>query len=92
MQMLALKSVLSPCPQVLRPTDKGFRFHAAIPQGARLDYKKQPMSKVAPDPSVPAGGRQKPKSRGVIKKLDDLGSKRKQSGHAVKVSVEGRGM
>lgn len=78
--------------QALRPTDKGFRFHAAIPQGARLDYKRQPMSKVASDPSAPAGGRQKPKTRGLLTKLDDISKRGKQTGRAAKVSVEGRGL
>ena len=78
--------------QALRPTDKGFRFHAAIPQGARLDYKKQPMSKVASDMGGAGGSRQKPKSRGMVKKLDDISKRAKQAGRAAKVSVEGRGL
>lgn len=78
--------------QALRPTDKGFRFHAALPQGARLDYKKQPASKVTQDVNLPAGGRAKPKNRGLLKKLDDVTKRGKQTGRAAKVSVEGRGL
>ena len=56
--------------QALNPRDKGFRFHAAVPQGARLDYQKQPQSRVAADSQSYAGGRQKPRKGGLLKKID----------------------
>ncbi len=78
--------------QALNPRDKGFRFHAAVPQGARLDYQKQPQSRVAADNQAFASGRQKPRKGGLLKKIDDVAKRSKLSGRAAKVSVEGRGM
>jgi len=58
--------------QALNPRDKGFRFHAAVPQGARLDYQKQPQSRVSTDNQGYAGGRQKPRKGGLLKKIDGM--------------------
>ena len=77
--------------QALNPRDKGFRFHAAVPQGARLDYQKQPQSRVQADSHTYTSGG-KPRKGGLLKKLDDVAKRSKLSGRAVKVSVEGRGM
>ena len=56
--------------QALNPRDKGFRFHAAVPQGARLDYQKQPQRRVAADNQGFAGSRHKPRKGGLLKKID----------------------
>ena len=57
--------------QALNPRDKGFRFHAAVPQGARLDYQKQPQSRVSTDNQAYAG-RAKPRKGGLLKKIDGM--------------------
>lgn len=77
--------------QPLKPGDPGFRYHASIPQPARLDYLKRPESAVNVDP---ASLRKGPgKLSGMGKKLKHLNAKKSNAGaKAAKVSVEGRGL
>jgi transcription factor SPN1 len=66
----------------------GFRWHASIPQAARLDYKKRPESLVAADP---VAARKTVKKDKMTKKLEGL-SRSQKLGRAVNLSVEGRGL
>ena len=77
--------------QVLKPGDKGFRYHASIPQAARLDYLKRPDNAVSVDPETLKSranklGKVGKKIQTLNKKYTNAGSK------AAKVSIEGRGM
>ena len=77
--------------QVLKPGDKGFRYHASIPQAARLDYLKRPDNAVAVDPeSLKSRANKLGK---VGKKIQTLNKKYTNAGSkAAKVSIEGRGL
>ncbi|KAL4853818.1 hypothetical protein ACK3TF_005298 [Chlorella vulgaris] len=68
--------------------EPGFRYHAAIPQAAALDYVKAPSSQFAmPEKKGPGGkGRDEHK---LTKKLKGM-SKGNKTGRAAVVSVEGR--
>lgn len=68
-----------------RPGQPGFRFHAAIPEAAALDYVKRPESKV-----VMVEKRQgiKGSEHKLTKKLKTMG--KNAAGRAANVSVEGR--
>ncbi|KAG7668607.1 hypothetical protein Ndes2526B_g03772 [Nannochloris sp. 'desiccata'] len=73
-------------PAALRPGMPGYRFHAAIPQAASLDFVKRPESKavmVEKRAGMKAGGEHK-----ISKKLNAMG--KKGSSRAANVSVEGR--
>lgn len=69
----------------LRPGQPGYRFHAAIPQAASLDYIKAPESKVM---MVDKKGSSKGGDHKLTKKLNTMG--KKVSSRAANVSVEGR--
>ena len=72
-----------------RPGDPGFRWHASIPEPARLDYVRRPESQVALDVSkarrAPEGTLDK-----RLKAINRPG--RAGQARAAKVSVEGRGL
>ena len=76
-------------PKPRRPGDPGFRWHASIPEPARLDYVRRPESQVALDVSkarrAPQGALDK-----RLKAINRPG--RAGQARAAKVSVEGRGM
>mmetsp|Transcript_1679 Transcript_1679/g.4862 ORF Transcript_1679/g.4862 Transcript_1679/m.4862 type:complete len:388 (-) Transcript_1679:304-1467(-) len=78
--------------RALRPKDKGFRYNAAVPQPAKLNYKQQPSSSVAADPVHSGASRKAPALRSdrMVKKLNDLSKRSRQSGTAVKVSIQGK--
>ncbi len=78
--------------QTLKRGDPGFRWHASIPQPARLDYIKRPESKVNVDPASIRGGSSK--ATGMAKKLKQLNAKKGGGGggKASKMSIEGRGL
>jgi transcription factor SPN1 len=69
-----------------RPGQPGFRFHAAIPKAAALDYVRQPESKAAMVHR--RGGGKGGGEHKLTKKLAGLG--KKKSARASNVSVEGR--
>ncbi len=74
---------------MLKPGDKGFRYHAAIPQAARLDYLKRPDNAVSVDPeSLKSRANKLGK---VGKKIQTLNKKYTNAGSkAAKVSIQGR--
>ena len=75
----------------LKPGEPGFRWHAAVPQPARLDYIEQPESKVAVSNREASSSKPKPDRLG--RKLKVLNRKvQAGAGRAAKVSLEGRGM
>ena len=77
--------------QTLKPGDKGFRYHASIPQAARLDYLKRPDNAVAMDPETLKS--RATKLGKVGKKIQTLNKKYTNAGSkAAKVSIEGRGL
>lgn len=78
----------------LKPGDPGFRFSAVVPERAKLDYKRAPVSAVAQDASAGQRGGKAPATQSdrMMRKLDNISKQRKQSGKAAKVSVEGRGL
>lgn len=77
--------------QTLKRGDPGFRWHASIPQPARLDYVKRPESKVNVDPASIRGGSSK--ATGMAKKLKQLNAKKSNAGvKGSKMSIEGRGL
>ncbi|EIE24200.1 hypothetical protein COCSUDRAFT_65792 [Coccomyxa subellipsoidea C-169] len=78
--------------KTLKRGDPGFRWHASIPQPARLDYIKRPESKVNVDPASIRGGSSK--ATGMAKKLKQLNAKKGGGGggKASKMSIEGRGL
>lgn len=71
----------------LKKSDPGFRWHAAIPQAASLDYVRAPKSK-ATMPEQKRGGSRQGEHK-LSKKLATLG-KGSKSARASQVSVEGR--
>jgi len=73
----------------LQPGQPGYRYHAVIPEPARLDYTRRPESRVSAAVSKAA-----PDLRGGAKIVKDLKNKKvtKQSYNALKVSVEGRNL
>ena len=77
--------------QALKPGDKGFRYHASIPQAARLDYLKRPDNAISVDPET-----LKPRATKlgkVGKKIQTLNKRYTNAGSkAAKVSIEGRGL
>ncbi len=76
--------------RALRPGDPGFRWHASIPEPARLDYVRRPTSQVAMDVNK---ARAKPKGDKMDKRLKMMNRPgRAGLAKAAKVSVEGRGM
>ncbi|KAK9810543.1 hypothetical protein WJX72_012470 [[Myrmecia] bisecta] len=75
--------------RVARPGDANFRWHASIPQPARLDYVRRPDSQV--QPAEGSNARKPPKNDKMAKRLKTLGRKG-ASVKAAKVSVEGRGL
>ena len=74
----------------LKPGDPGFRWHAEVPQPARLDYSKRPSGLVAADPAGMRKGGGKTGKDKMMKKLQDIGRRGKESGKASRVSVQGR--
>ena len=78
-------------PAQLRPTDRGFRHKAAVPEPARLDYTVRPMSLVS---AANSAGKAKDGLVGGAKIVESLRKKtnRKKNFAAHKVSVEGRAM
>jgi transcription factor SPN1 len=77
--------------QPLKPGDPGFRYHASIPQPARLDYLNRPQSTVNVDPATLRKGPGKLTAMG--KKLKTLNAKKSNaSAKAAKISIEGRGL
>ncbi|BDA46112.1 Protein IWS1 homolog [Coccomyxa sp. Obi] len=77
--------------RTLKRGDPGFRWHASIPQPARLDYLKRPESKISVDPATIRGGPSK--ATGMAKKLKQLNAKKSNTGaKAAKMSIEGRGL
>ncbi len=76
----------------LKPGEPGFRWHAAVPQPARLDYIEQPESKALSSSQQASGGKSgKPDRLG--RKLKILNRKvQNGAGRAAKISLEGRGM
>ena len=77
----------------LKPGEPGFRWHAAVPQPARLDYIEQPESKVAGNSQQSTGGKSSGKSDRLGRKLKVLNRKvQAGAGRAAKISLEGRGM
>ena len=77
--------------QTLKLGDKGFRYHASIPQAARLDYLKRPDNAVAMDPETLKS--RATKLGKVGKKIQTLNKKyTNASSKAAKVSIEGRGL
>ena len=77
--------------QALKHGDKGFRYHASIPQAARLDYLKRPDNAVSIDPETLKS--RATKVGKVGKKIQTLNKKYTNAGSkAAKVSIEGRGM
>lgn len=68
------------------------RWHARVPQAARLDYIRKPESDptLAVQAALPKGSRPAQPAK-LEKKLKVLRSK-KNTGRAANVSVEGRGM
>lgn len=69
-----------------KPGQPGYRWHAAIPQAASLDYVKKPSSKVSGLPEKKAGG--KGPEHKLTKKLRTM--KKAPGGQAATVSIEGR--
>jgi transcription factor SPN1 len=69
-----------------RPGQPGFRYRAAVPEGASLDYVNRPASKVASLSDGRGGG--KAGEHKLNKKLRLLG--KKTTSRAANVSVEGR--
>ena len=78
----------------LRPTDRGFRHKAAVPEPARLDYEVRPISAVSAA-AIAGGGKAAKDGQKTGARLADAMKKRtnrKQNFAAYKISVEGRGM
>lgn len=75
-----------------RPTTPLLRWHARVPQAARLDYIRKPQSDplLAGQAALPRGTRPAQPAK-LEKKLKVLKSK-KNTGRAANVSVEGRGL
>ncbi|KDD74031.1 hypothetical protein H632_c1636p1 [Helicosporidium sp. ATCC 50920] len=71
-----------------KPGEAGFRWHAAIPQAATLDYVKQPAAKVSVGDNRSSGSKDRSEHK-LSKKLKTM-SKGSQFGRAANVSVEGR--
>lgn len=71
--------------KALRPGDPGFRFHAAIPQAASLDYVKRPESRATMVDKRSGGKSSEHKLSKKLKTLGKVATKR-----AANVSVEGR--
>lgn len=77
--------------QAPKPGDKDFRYHAAIPQAARLDYLKRPDNAIAMEPETLKS--RATKLGKVGKKIQTLNKKYTNAGSkAAKVSIEGRGL
>ena len=72
----------------LRPGDPGFRWHAAIPQAASLDYVRRPQAQFSM-PERKAGAKGGEKEHRLTKKLAAISKAAKASGRAAQVSVEG---
>eukprot|EP00887_Chlorella_sp_A99_P006885 scaffold2.g6885.t1 len=69
--------------------EKGFRWHAAVPQAASLDYVKQPeVQALMPDKKGRGSG--KGGEHRLKKKLDNMGKASGKMSRAAQVSVEGR--
>ncbi|EFN50726.1 hypothetical protein CHLNCDRAFT_142536 [Chlorella variabilis] len=68
--------------------EPGFRYHAAIPQAASLDYVKAPSSQFAMPEKKGPGGKGKDEHK-LSKKLKGM-AKGGRAGRAAVVSVEGR--
>jgi transcription factor SPN1 len=71
----------------LRPGMPGYRFHAAIPQAASLDFVKRPESKVVMVEKR-SGTKAGAGEHKITKKLNAMGKKKES--RAANVSVEGR--
>lgn len=75
--------------RAVQPGEPGFRWHAAVPQSAKLDYVAEPESVY--DES--AAGGYNPKKTRFVAKTREIERKRKQTTQrAMKPNVEGRGM
>lgn len=76
----------------LKPGDPGFRWHARVPEPAKLDYLKLPENNLPADaaPGAAVKGKAKPKDK-MSKKLASM-SRRGKGGGEGKVSLQGRGL
>ncbi|PSC74366.1 transcription elongation factor (TFIIS) family [Micractinium conductrix] len=72
-----------------RMGEAGFRYHAAIPQAAALDYVKAPTSQFGMPDSGKGGAKDKAAEHKLSKKLKTM-SKGGRAGRAAIASVEGR--
>lgn len=79
-----------------KPGEAGYRWHASVPQPSKMDYTKRPESKVAhegPVKNMSAGLSDGSKTSKINNKMTGLKQKgKKRNIHALKVSVEGRGV
>lgn len=77
--------------KLLRPKDKGFRYSAQIPKATKLNFKRQPANATSAEAVQGTRSKAAPlQSDRMVKKLNDLSKRSKQTGRAVKISVQGK--
>lgn len=79
-----------------KPGEEGYRNHATIPEKSKMDYVRRPDSKIQVEGSIKARNSKGPdgsKSSKINSKMNHMRlNARKKDIHAMKVSVEGRGV
>mmetsp|Transcript_9621 Transcript_9621/g.13067 ORF Transcript_9621/g.13067 Transcript_9621/m.13067 type:complete len:453 (+) Transcript_9621:142-1500(+) len=83
-------------PLELRPGDPGYRYRASVPQRTTMDYLHRPESRVKVDGPIKArntAGNDGSRSFRIQKKMVSIAQNaKKKDVHAMKVSIEGRGL